>query len=94
MKDLIYGGVGRQSAVKHTELAFETLGDVIAPAAGMDHGSHQLQVDNTGEFPRSLQAVETSLLHQLTHDLISYLINKNTAMSVKYIRNAYFFILF
>lgn len=70
VKDFVNGGVGGQSAVKHTELAFESLGDVITTTTGMDHSSHQLQVDDADEFPRPFQAVETSLLHQLTNNLI------------------------
>lgn len=76
MEDFIYGGVGWESAVKHTELAFESLGYIIAATPRVDHGSHQLQVDYAGEFPRPFQAVETSLHHQLTHNLVSDLMGE------------------
>lgn len=71
VEDFIYRGVGWESAVKHTELAFESLGDIIAATSRVDHGSRQLQVDYADEFPRPFQAVETSLHHQLTNNLIS-----------------------
>lgn len=83
MEDFIYRGVGWESAVKHTELPFESLGDIIAATSRVDHGGHQLQVDYASEFPRTFQAVETSLHHQLTNNFVSDLVNKNTRGSVK-----------
>ncbi len=84
MEDLIYGGVGWQSAVKQTELAFESLRDIIAATSRMDHGSHQIQVDYADKFSRPFQAVETSLHHQLANNLISDLSGEqNTGGLVK-----------
>ena len=41
-EDLVDGRVGGQRAVENGELTFETLWDVVAAAARLNHGSHKL----------------------------------------------------
>lgn len=48
-KDLINGGVGRQSTVEDCELSFQSLWDVVSATTRMNHGSQNLYVHNSGE---------------------------------------------
>lgn len=70
IEDLVDGRAGRQSAIEDVELALQSLRDVVATAAGMNHGSDELHVHQGGEVTRLLQIVESMHLHQLTYDFV------------------------
>lgn len=73
-KDFINGGVGWQSTVENGELPLQTAGDIIPPAPGMNHGRHELNVNNGGEIARLLQTVHALHFHHLPHYLVGHLI--------------------
>lgn len=53
-KDLVYGSIRGQCAVKYRELSLESLGYIIASTPWMDHGCQKLNVHNAGKLPRLL----------------------------------------
>ena len=73
-EDLVDGGVGGQRAVEDVELSLEALRDVVAAAAGVDHGGDHLRVHDVGKLARLLQVIEALHLHHLTRDLIRHLL--------------------
>lgn len=75
-KNLVNGWIRRQRAVKYRELPLKSLRDVIASTTRMDHGRQELDVHNVGEFPRFLQVIEPTLLHQLSNYLVGDLWKK------------------
>jgi len=72
-EDLVSGHARRDGAVEDVELALESLRDVVASAARVDHGADHLYVHDVGELARLLQVVETFHLHQLTRQLVRHL---------------------
>lgn len=81
-EDLINGDIRGQSAVEDGELPLESGWDIIAASSWMNHGCHELKVNNVSEVPWLLQTVESFHLHQLTHYLIGHLhdVHKNVAL--------------
>lgn len=69
-KDLVYGGVGGESAVENRELSLQSLWNVIPPSSWVDHSCQKLDVHDVRELSRFLQVKEALLLHQLPHYLI------------------------
>jgi len=72
-KDLVDGDAGRYRAVEDVELSLESLWNVVAAAAGVDHGADHLDVDDVRELSGLLQVVETGHLHQLARQLVRHL---------------------
>lgn len=73
-KYFVDGYIGRQSAVKDSELTLESGRNVITTTSWMDHGCHQLNINNVSEISRFFQTVKTFGLHQLTDYLIGHLL--------------------
>lgn len=74
-EDLIDGGVRWQSAVEDGEVSLESLRDVVPPAAGVNHGRQDLDVNNIGEVSRFVQIVHAFHFHHLTHYFVGDLRN-------------------
>ena len=72
-EDFVDGRVGRQRAVDDVELALESLRDVVASAARVDHGADHLYVHDVGELTRLLQVIEAARLHHLPRYLVCHL---------------------
>jgi hypothetical protein len=73
-EDLVDARVGGQCAVEDGELTLEALRNVVATAAGLDHGRHELDVEDGGEVAGLVEAVEAALLHALARDLVGDLV--------------------
>ena len=66
----INGSVTRQSAVKNTELSFQSAGNIIPSSTRMNHGGQELNVNYTGKIPGFFKIVETFHLHELANYLV------------------------
>jgi hypothetical protein len=66
----IDGVVGRESAVVDDKVTFETLWNVVATAARLDHGGQVVDVYDRAEVAGLLQTVEAFHLDQLTKQFI------------------------
>ena len=71
---LVDGNTRRDRAIEDVELTLESLWNVVASAARVDHGSNHLYIHDVCELAGLLQVVETRHLHQLTCQLVRYLI--------------------
>ena len=70
-KDLVNGLVIGDGVVEDKEVSLEPLGDVIPPAAGVDHGGQVAHVNQGHKVPGLVQVVETLLLdHRPDHNII------------------------
>lgn len=72
-EDLVSGHARRDGAVEDVELALESLRDVVASAARVDHGADQLYVHDVGKLTRLLQVIEAARLHHLPRYLVCHL---------------------
>lgn len=72
-KNLVDGTVWRQSTVEDTKLSLESLWNVIATSAWMNHSCNKLYIYDGQEVSGLVQTVHAMHLHHLTGDLISYL---------------------
>ena len=72
-EDLVDGRVTGKGAVEDAEVSFEAFWDVVAASSRVDHGSHQLDVNDVREFSWLLQIVEATLFDHLSRDLIGHL---------------------
>lgn len=69
-EDLVDGSIRRQCAVQDGELAFESAWYVVSSSAGLNHGSHKLNVDNVGEISRFVKTVESFHFHYLSDNFV------------------------
>jgi hypothetical protein len=90
----IDGVVGRQSAVVDDKVTFETLWNVVATAARLDHGGQVVDVDNGAEVAGLLQTVEAFHLDQLTKQLIGNLNKKTKEVSCPYLTGTFIRVIF
>ena len=72
-KYLVNWVVWRQSTIEDRELALESLRNVVAATAGLDHGCDELDVHDVREVSGLLQVIHATHLHHLARDLIGYL---------------------
>ena len=69
-KDFVDGSICRQRAVQDGELAFESAWYVVTSTAGLNHGSHKLNVDDVCEISRFVKTVEPFHFHYLSDNFV------------------------
>lgn len=74
-KNRIHGFIRWQCTVKNIKLSFQSWRYIISTSAWMNHGGEHLDILYSREITRLIQRIKTSILHQLTNDLICNLIS-------------------